>query len=769
MQALAFLAAVVASFLLVSPASAVVHAGNEDRTISKVVKLLQDLLDRSKADGSAERELYAKYKCYVDTNTKEKTELVDDLTADIGLYKGKIEALQGSSGALSSQVAQLSADIAENEQARAEAVALRAKEKVAYDAEVADLTSAISQMSLAIQTLADIGSDQTLQTAADHSKFMAGYGSKSALLKLSSSMKQALIAAKTFMGPSQEAKVESFLAEEARRAPFTGTYSSQSGEVVGILKQMRDTFASNINVSMATEAAAVKAHDSLMATKLEEIAVMTASYDAKQASLGTNDGDLATLKVQLTQATDEKASAEAFLAILEKGSAAKAAEWDQRNMLRTNEEAAIAQAIAVLNSDQAFHTFGKVTATTTGATGSFLQLRAVRRHLVKATNVKVNSSAALGAASRKQVEGSLRSCAASHSQKLRRVLALLQAGNPFDIVLAEITKMQTLITKEAKVDQMQLDWCSAERKANNAEVVNKGAQIDALNSEIQDITISINDPDTGLHKNIESTEDSIQANAESQKQETESRRTEAKLYSTDIGHISEAESLLGKAIYILKKYYNAIEIEQEKELGFVQQKEDPSPPTTWKGPFGGQSAQATNAVGMLEFILQETTKEGIMAHETESASQKDYEDSMKTLTDQEEDLGEALVNFKKLLADAQLDLERKYEALHVTTREKVAVERYLESIKPGCDFITMNFATREANLAEESAALTKAVELIQSSPAYKAAMSAAGIAALGSCAPLCAGGNRTMVSCEACLAGVSEPAYCAGHKGTPGC
>jgi hypothetical protein len=46
-------------------------------------------------------------------------------------------------------------------------------------------------------------------------------------------------------------------------------------------------------------------------------------------------------------------------------------------MLRSQEEAAIAEAIAVLNSDQAFATFGKVDATSTGST-SFVQLSVSR-------------------------------------------------------------------------------------------------------------------------------------------------------------------------------------------------------------------------------------------------------------------------------------------------------------------------------------------------------------------------------------------------------
>ena len=51
-------------------------------------------------------------------------------------------------------------------------------------------------------------------------------------------------------------------------------------------------------------------------------------------------------------------------------------------MVRANEEAAIAQAISILNSDAAFESFGATSAASSGATG-FVQLRqtTVRRNI----------------------------------------------------------------------------------------------------------------------------------------------------------------------------------------------------------------------------------------------------------------------------------------------------------------------------------------------------------------------------------------------------
>merc|ERR1719152_15356 len=142
---------------------------------------------------------------------------------------------------------------------------------------------------------------------------------------------------------------------------------------------------------------------------------------------------------------------------------------------------------------------------------------------------------------------------------------------------------------------------------------------------------------------------------------------------------------------------------------------------------------------------------------------------MTELKSEEGTLETSLVTLKKTLADKELELEKQREELDITTREKVAIERYLEQIKPGCDFITTNFDMRENSRAEEKAALEKAVTLLTETAAYKAAVSSEELAALGSCQALCLGENRTQAPCEACLAGVSVPGYCAGHPGTEGC
>merc|ERR1719221_1300707 len=79
----------------------------KDRTITKVVKLLQEMLEKSQKEGDEERVIYAKFKCYCDTSEAEKKASIKELTETIDLLESQIAEIQGDTGGLSSECADL--------------------------------------------------------------------------------------------------------------------------------------------------------------------------------------------------------------------------------------------------------------------------------------------------------------------------------------------------------------------------------------------------------------------------------------------------------------------------------------------------------------------------------------------------------------------------------------------------------------------------------------------------------------------------------------
>jgi len=726
----------------------------QDRTITKVVKLLQDMLEKSQREGDEERVVYAKFKCYCDTSEAEKKASIKQLTETIEILESQIAEIEGSTGGLSSECAKLKVDMAANQQARDEATTVRGKEKKAFLAEEADLDEAIKDSSGAIDTLAKVGADQTDSKGAADNKYFMGKGS--ALLQ--AKVKTALEAVSNFMSVAQRGTSTAFL-----QAPFTGTYTSQSAEVMGILKNMRDTFEKNLEEARRVEAASEKAYNEFMELKEKAFKEMEASYEEKQKSLGGNDGLLATYKKQLIISEKQKADDEEFLDKLLPMCAEKAKGYANRKLLRANEEVAIAEAISILNSDAAFATFGTVDATSKGKMPpAFIQLRSVHMHVLGDDQTRILAQNLLQKAA-KDVK----------SSKLSKVLALLQASNPFDTVLKEIEKMLELINEESASDKENLLWCNKERKENEASLKEKKEEIVSLEEKIDKLTTSIEDPETGLKAQIQATEESLRENKEAQTTETADRLQENMAYQKDIKNLVDAESILERAIKALKAYYDDLEAKLEAGTAFVQ--EDPTPPEAWKntagvadGAYAGQSKEGNNVIDMLEFILTETKNEEADAHQEEETAQADYEDSMTKLKKEESDSEKRLASLQETLAETEEKLLAAQEDLKATTVDKEAIEEYLLKIKPGCDFITENYKLRATNRNIEKAALEKAVKLIKGTPAYMSSVNEATVESYGKCKEPCVADVED-VKCKACMADVTIPGYCAGHPDTTGC
>merc|ERR1719428_2586328 len=626
--------------------------------------------------------------------------------------ENKIEEIQASSGSLSTECAEYKQGMADNEQARKDAEEIRAKEKKEFESEQTDMVDGIAAIEAAIATLAEVGADQTVSTGADHERFMG----KKSLLNLKTSIKEAMAAASVLLTNKQKRSMESFL-----QAPFTGTYTAQSGEIVGILKNMGDTFKENL------------------------------------ASI---------------RAAEEKATAEEFLEKLLAMCAIKAKEFEHRNMMRANEEAAISKAIAILNSDEAFEAFGKVKATKSGAM-EFLQ---ISQHNHQST-LRVNVLKLLESAARKQ-----------KSLKIAKIVVMLQAENPFDTVLEEIKKMIEIIDQEAKADLEQKEWCESERAEYHERKEKTERSIEDLKETINTLDDEINNPETGLLKMIADTEASIKENHDSQVEQTTDRGEENRLYQEEIKNIQVTKELLAKAIDVLKAYYKQFNEEESSAAaedapapGFLQvaSQEEPEAeylmgskvPTTWSSDEGykGQSEQGADVIKTLEFIKDEAHKEETTAHEGEKEAQHEFEDSMKELKEEQETLEKTLAEKQLTLAKKQKELAETQEELKKTEAELKAIKAYLKKIKPGCDYIAENYEEREKNRNLEKDALNKATDMLKDTPAYKKAVAEQAQEDLGECKDICNKEGEAHAKCKACLASTSVPGYCAGHPGTEGC
>merc|ERR1719236_145883 len=140
---------------------------------------------------------------------------------------------------------------------------------------------------------------------------------------------------------------------------FKQSYAPASGQIFGILKQMKETFESNLSQSQKDELANQKAFEDLKAAKEEEIAASQAQIDTKTRELATTDEKLAQSKQDIEDTRASLSADEEFLMMLKEKCAMTDAEWEERQKTRQEEIEAVSKALAILSSDDAHDLFTK--------------------------------------------------------------------------------------------------------------------------------------------------------------------------------------------------------------------------------------------------------------------------------------------------------------------------------------------------------------------------------------------------------------------------
>merc|ERR1719454_1774234 len=630
--------------------------------------------------------------------------------------------------------------------------------------------------------------------------------SKRGLKNLDDDMKAALRAASVFLTGKQRSTLHSFL-----QAPFTGNYNAQSGEIVGIIKNMKDTFEANLESARATEEKKQKEYDEMMEIKTAEYDEMEELFEAKKQEIGDNAAQISTISSEVETMEAELAADQEFLAALTTRCSSKKAEFEKRNMLRAGEEAAIAEAISILNSDAAFESFGKVDATSTGATG-FIQLSAGEPELRKKVSTEL-----------------LKTSHKVHSIRVARVAMAISDGNPFKKVLEMINKTIGVIEAEEADDVKKKDTCIEEQETNEKNKADKEIDIQTLTTNINDLEVAIE----GTKESITLATEDLGMNRDSQASTTATRKDAHAVFTETLSNCEDAEKILAKAIEVLQKYYaflhshNAEKTYEEKpgkdsgggnmerleglsvseleeacsekpecmgfnSAGWLKSSIDSA--DKWydweegslyvkmlngvpaseaatkllqmsqKQPLegepteefsSGQGESGNKAIDMLVFIAGETKAEKENAIKDEQANQMAYESEMQALTASETTLLENIDTYKLDLATQEKQLEETQEDLNTTVAEHTAIVKYLAEIEPGCEFIKANYETRKQNREAEIKALNEASTLLIGTPAYQAAEAKAARDAQGDCGPTCAELGDDHAKCQACLEGVT--------------
>merc|ERR1719420_2203096 len=187
--------------------------------IRRVVTMLQMMQNKVEAEGKKMEELFDKYMCYCDTAEATLTKSIQDAETKIPQLESDIKEAIEEEKTLAGDLEKHKADREEAKEAIAKATAMRNKEAAAYEAEAGNTNSNIDALGKAIPAIEKGMAGSFLQT-----------GTAAVLRRLSITAELSNV----------DRDVLSAFLSSSTHDSEQDQYAPASGEILGILKQMKD-------------------------------------------------------------------------------------------------------------------------------------------------------------------------------------------------------------------------------------------------------------------------------------------------------------------------------------------------------------------------------------------------------------------------------------------------------------------------------------------------------------------------------------------------
>merc|ERR1719271_380145 len=538
-----------------------------------------------------DEEVYEKVACWCQTNDKDKTTAIADAESRITQLTSTIEEDTATSARLNTEIKNLDAEVAKKTEALDKATALRKEELAEFNAEEKDMLQSIGALKSAITVLGKHNAEflqVPSETVMNVAVMIQGQFRKHAQL------------VDSIVTPAQRKAVTAFVQapssylEEQAAPGFGQSYAPQSGAIFGILKQMKETFETNLATSQKEEMAGQEAYEDLKAAKETEIAAGQDQVATKTQELADTDEHLAQAKQDLEDTRNALDADQKFLMNLKETCQNTDAEWAERQKARQEEIKGCGEALSILSSDDAHDTFTK--------TFNFVQVRMVES----------------GAASK--AESLLFAAAKKTGRPRLAALASRMRLDAFGKLVDDIDGMVKDLKKEKADDIKHKDYCVEALHKNDMAQDKKTKEIEKLDAKLSMLTEQIEE----LTKSIAALKKEVAEMAVQLKRAGEDREAENADFQTVVSDQRATQKLLTNALDVLKAVYDKKALVQTAAR---QEPAGPPPPPGFKKY--EQSSGAGGVVGMLEQIIGDAKTMEAEAIQAETDAQKAYEAFVK--------------------------------------------------------------------------------------------------------------------------------------------
>jgi len=666
------------------------NADLEANPIRKIVTLLQDMQAEITEEGKKEQELYDKYMCYCETSTGDLEKSAASATAKISELSAKVEEETAEKTQLDQELAEHKSDREGAQKELAEAAAIREKEAAAFSEEDATAQTNLDALNGALPALEKgMGAAALVQLPGNPMKTITK-----------------LVQGAPSLSQFDRNQVLAFLQEQ-------GDYAPQSGQIVGILKQMGEEMAASIKESRADEANSAAGFEQLKAAKNQEVAAASGAIETKTARAG----DLAVAKVtsanSLEDAQEELAETQKYLAQLKVSCEAQSKAWTARKAGRAEEVAAISEAIGVLNDDDALDIFKKTVPSAAALNQEgvgFLQARQGKANKI------VRAQAILASTASIYKSQPLQLLAYSAKKALKSAAKHGQAPGGLGMMDGMIDNMVELLKKEGADDEKQKEWCDAELAKSADDKTAATEEGEMLDSSVEEITDAIKTAET----DISTLSLEIQAMDGAVAQATVQRKQEAEEFTQSQALDQAAVALLEKATNRLNKFYNPVlykepeptaapeaaalvQIRMHKKAHAVP----PPPPATFDA-YAKKGEKSTGVLALMGMMMKDLKNDMKQAEYDEEDAQKEYEELMADSAETRAQNVKSITTKEASKATAEEKLAEEKKAKAINSQGLYNVNQVIADLHSSCDFILQNFDARKEARTTESESLKNA-------------------------------------------------------------
>merc|ERR1719510_1101683 len=601
----------VLGLLLLAAGTAATQEPDAARPIRKGITLLEEMRTQAKKDVADDLEAYDKYMCWCETNKKEKTAAIAAAEQEVADLTTFLEEAAAKEGELKTEIAGLEEDIAADEDALAQATAVRKKENDAFVAEEADMKETIALLTEAIAVL------EKVQLLQKHGAKGDTKRAETVLLQVRSIvatrfpkfqgvMQRDLFDLLGSMNSSPRMRGTDGAAFEQKATQPNGlvgnaagakSYNSRSGSIFGILQEMKEEFQRDLGEAQAKDLAAEESFQKLKAAKTAEIKAATTQKKEKEKAL-------ADLLYKASKAKENKEKAEAaieadnkFLATLEKDCKEEEIAYQERVKVRTQEIIALSETLKILTDDDARELYDK--------TMSLLQVDASQSSAARALQRSVQHIAEV---------------ARRNGNTALAALAVRMQLDAFTKVKEMMDKMLAELLKQQQAEYEKNEKCKKDIDVTEDNI----KEADHVKADLAEKHQMLTDTISTLTTEIEELKADVKAMEVSLKAAGEERKAQNKLFQVSVSDQRAVINILNKANKRLLDFYSAslvqVRVHNQQTPGAASSAPPPSP----KAAGYAKSAGAGGALQLLATVIKDAEVVEVELTTTEQKSQKDY-------------------------------------------------------------------------------------------------------------------------------------------------